>query len=126
MSNTVTPQQKQPKLIVVAAFDRNEDGELIPAFDPQQQQSEGRAIRLAKGLATKHAGVIAWSREANPELGEYGPPTTLFISGDVPDMEKRFPRAQLHQGGGRRGRQLLLVAQLALGHAVQPTRHRAG
>ena len=30
MSNTVTPQQKQPKLIVVAAFDRNEDGELIP------------------------------------------------------------------------------------------------
>jgi hypothetical protein len=87
MSNTVTPQQKQPKLIVVAAFDRNEDGELIPAFDPQQQQSEARAIRLAKGLATKHAGVIAWSREANPALGEYGPPTTLFISGDVPDME---------------------------------------
>jgi hypothetical protein len=74
MSNTVTPQQKQPKLIVVAAaFDRNEDGELIPAFDPQQQQSE--------------AGVIAWSREANPALGEYGPPTILFISGDVPDME---------------------------------------
>ena len=87
MSNTVTPQQKQPKLIVVAAFDHNQDGELIPAFDPQQQQSEDRAIRLAKGLATKHAGVIAWSREANPALGEYGPPTTLFISGDVPDME---------------------------------------
>ena len=87
MSDTVTVQQKQPKLIVVAAFDRNEDGELVPAFDPQQQQSEERATRLAKGLAGKHAGVIAWSREANPRLGEYGPPTTLFTAGDVPDME---------------------------------------
>ncbi|WP_394885947.1 hypothetical protein ACG873_00300 (plasmid) [Mesorhizobium sp. AaZ16] len=35
----------------------------------------------------KHAGVIAWSREANPALGEYGEPSTLFVSGDVPAME---------------------------------------
>ena len=87
MSEVITPQQKQPKLIVVAAFDRNEDGELVRAFDPQQQQSEERATRLAKGLAGKHAGVIAWSRDADPRLGEYGPPTTLFTAGDAPDME---------------------------------------
>ncbi|MFU0502987.1 hypothetical protein [Pseudaminobacter sp. NGMCC 1.201702] len=80
-------QSKMPKLIVVMAFDRDEEGELQPAFDPIEQQSEDRAIRAAKALAAKHAGVIAWSREANPTIGEYGEPTTLFLSGEVPDME---------------------------------------
>ncbi|TJV25205.1 MAG: hypothetical protein E5Y04_10300 [Mesorhizobium sp.] len=79
--------QKNPRLIVVVAFDRGEDGELFHAFGPADQQSEDRAIRTAKALAAKHAGVIAWSREADPTLGEYGPPNTLFVSGDVPDME---------------------------------------
>ncbi|CAM5545310.1 hypothetical protein ATER59S_04403 [Aquamicrobium terrae] len=86
MSDHILPQQK-PKLIVVVAFDRGEDGELFPAFGPADQQSEERAIRTARALADKHVGVIAWSREANPSIGEYGPPTTLFVSGDVPDME---------------------------------------
>ena len=79
--------QKNPKLIVVVAFDRGEDGELFAAFGPADQQSEDRAIRTAKGLAAKHVGVIAWSRDADPALGDYGPPTVLFSSGDVPDME---------------------------------------
>ena len=79
--------QKNPKLIVVVAFDRGEDGELFAAFGPADQQSEDRAIRAAKGLAAKHVGVIAWSRDADPALGDYGPPTVLFASGDVPDME---------------------------------------
>jgi hypothetical protein len=80
-------EHKNPKLIVVIAFDRGEDGELFPAFGPADQQSEDRAIRTARALAAKHAGVIAWSRDADPTLGDYGPPTTLFVSGDVPDME---------------------------------------
>ncbi|WP_256753532.1 hypothetical protein [Mesorhizobium sp. Mes31] len=79
--------RKSPKLIVVVAFDRGEDGELFPAFGPADQQSEDRAIRTARALAAKHAGVIAWSREADPTMGEYGPPNTLFVFGDVPDME---------------------------------------
>ncbi|TPM25728.1 hypothetical protein [Mesorhizobium sp. B2-3-4] len=81
------PNQKRPKLIVVVAFDRGNDGELFPAFGPADQQSEERAIRTAKGLAGQHVGVIAWSREANPDIGEYGPPTILFRQGEVPDME---------------------------------------
>ena len=76
-----------PKLIVVAAFDLDEEGELQPAFGPADQISEDRAVRVVKALADKHAGVIAWSREANPQIGEYGPPTVLFQSGSVPDME---------------------------------------
>ena len=85
--SSVTPEAKTPKLIVVVAFDRGDDGELFEAFGPADQQSEDRAIRTARALAAKHVGVIAWSREANPALGEYGPPTTLYVHGDVPDME---------------------------------------
>lgn len=80
-------KRRLPKLIVVAAFDRADDGELVAAYGPEQQQSEERAVRVAKSLATKHAGVIAWSREANPALGEYGEPAILFQAGDVPEME---------------------------------------
>lgn len=85
--SSISPQQKMPKLVVVVAFDRDENGELQTVFGPAEQQSEERAIRTAQALAPKHTGVIAWSREANPALGEYGEPTTLFISGEVPDME---------------------------------------
>jgi hypothetical protein len=56
-------------------------------FGPEQQQSEDRAVRIAKGLAEKHAGVIAWSRVADMALGEYGKPEVLFTAGAVPDME---------------------------------------
>lgn len=85
--SSITPQQKTPKLIIVVAFDRDDDGELQTVFGPAEQQSEERAICTAQALAPKHAGVIAWSREANPALGEYGEPTTLFVSGEAPDME---------------------------------------
>ena len=87
MAEALLPQTKMPKLVVVAAFDPDEAGDLQAVFGPTEQQSEERAIRSAKTLALKHAGVIAWSREANPALGEYGPPTVLYLHGSVPDME---------------------------------------
>ncbi|MER9800403.1 hypothetical protein NKJ36_25315 [Mesorhizobium sp. M0142] len=87
MSDHILPGQKKPKLIVVVAFDRGEDGELFPAFGPADQQSEERAIRTGQALAGKHVGVIAWSRDADPAIGDYGPPTVLFTCGDVPGME---------------------------------------
>jgi len=89
MSNRghVLPQQKLPKLIVVAAFNRDDDGELKPAFDARQMQSADAAVRFAKMIESEHAGVIAWSREANPAVGEYGEPTILYRAGDVPEME---------------------------------------
>ena len=87
MSDHVLPGQQKPKLIVVVAFDRGDDGELFTAYGPTDQQTEERAIRTARALAGKHVGVIAWSRDADPALGDYGPPTTLFQSGEVPDME---------------------------------------
>lgn len=87
MAGTILPQRKMPKLVVVAAFDPDEDGELQAVFGPAEQQSEERAVRTARMLALKHAGAIAWSREADPAVGEYGPPTVLFQRGSVPDME---------------------------------------
>jgi hypothetical protein len=42
----------------------------LRASGAAEQQSEERAIRTAKSLATKHVGVIAWSRDANPAIGE--------------------------------------------------------
>jgi hypothetical protein len=80
MSSTgrILPQQKMPKLIVVAAFNRDEEGDLKPAFDPRQMQSEDAAKRLAKTIESQHAGVIAWSREANPcNRGVWGTHDTL-------------------------------------------------
>lgn len=80
-------QTKPTKLIVVAAFDRDDEGEFVAAFGPAEQQTEDRAVRVAQSLAAKHASVIAWSRDADPNIGEYGPPTVLFQSGEVPEME---------------------------------------
>lgn len=52
---------------------------------PNSRQTSGH--KDCKGLGGETAGVIAWSRDANPSLGEYGEPTTLFVGGGVPDME---------------------------------------
>jgi hypothetical protein len=75
------------KLIVLAAFDRNDEGELVAAFDPRQVDTAGRAVREAKLLAPNHAGVVAWSRDADPSVGEYGPPEILFQAGEIPDID---------------------------------------
>ncbi|MDB5522364.1 MAG: hypothetical protein JWM58_127 [Rhizobium sp.] len=77
----------KPKLIVLAAFNETDEGELVSAFDAKQFDSEERATREAKKIAAEHAGVVAWSREADPDLGDYGPPNILFQSGKIPEME---------------------------------------
>lgn len=75
------------KLIVLAAFVKNDDGELVPAFDPRQVDTEERAKRDGRLMADQYAGVVAWSREADPAIGEYGPPVIIFRSGEVPELE---------------------------------------
>lgn len=40
------------RLIVVAAFDRNADGELVPAFEPMAFETESRALRAAQSLGS--------------------------------------------------------------------------
>ena len=63
------------KLIVLAAFNRDEEGNLVPAFDPREMPDERRAVSMARQIQNQHAGVVAWVRDADPALGDYGPPT---------------------------------------------------
>nr|WP_271894210.1 hypothetical protein [Phyllobacterium sp. IY22] len=72
---------------MVIAFSRADNAQLVPAYDPMQFDTSEDATRMARYLAVKCAGVLAWSREAQPAIGEYGPPTILFQSGDVPELE---------------------------------------
>jgi hypothetical protein len=82
------PQPKLPdKLIVLMAFDRDEEGNLQPVFEPREMPDERRAIATARLLSHQHVGVITWKRDANPSIGEFGPPEVLFQDGDVPDMD---------------------------------------
>jgi hypothetical protein len=60
---------------------------LVPAFDPRQVETEGRAKMDAMLLSDKYAGVVAWSREADPSIGEYGPPVIIYQRGDIPELE---------------------------------------
>ncbi|MBD8555452.1 hypothetical protein IFT84_13150 [Rhizobium sp. CFBP 8762] len=75
------------KLIVLMAFDADSDGNLHSAFEAKQMDTEAHAIREAKVIADQHSGVIAWSREANPAVGEYGASVILFEHGNVPELE---------------------------------------
>ena len=87
-STGVLPQPKLPTtLVVLMAFDRDDEGNLQPAFEAREMPDERRAITAARLLSHQHAGVIAWKRAANPSMGEFGPPEILFTDGDVPDMD---------------------------------------
>ncbi|ODT74498.1 MAG: hypothetical protein ABS76_36875 [Pelagibacterium sp. SCN 64-44] len=86
-STAQAPVVKSTTLLVLAAFERSEDGELRPAFEAQQMPSEHSAIQRAKLMSRAYAGVIAWKRPADPDQGEYGAPEVLFQAGDVPEME---------------------------------------
>ena len=75
------------KLIVVMAFEDDGEGGVRPAFEPREFQNEQRAKIEAGAMVDRYAGVIAWSREARPDIGEYGEPTILFQYGLIADME---------------------------------------
>jgi hypothetical protein len=78
---------QKARLIVLAAFQKDDEGNLVPVFDPRQVDTEERATREAMLLATQYPAVVAWSREADPAIGEYGPPVVLFQQGEIPDLE---------------------------------------
>lgn len=80
------PPKPRPQLYlhVVQAFDEDDEGNLIPR-PAEQFETADRAKRQATALARGAAGVLAWSRSADPDVGEYGPPTIIFQAGRVPD-----------------------------------------
>ena len=86
---TMEKPAKPTKLIVLLAFVRDEEGELQPAFEPREIQSEEKAKMDARRMAAlgTYEGVIAWSRSADLVNGEFGEPVVLFEHGNIPEME---------------------------------------
>lgn len=74
------------KLIVLAAYRADDEGNMVEAFEPRQMPTEERAVREGKSLATQYDGVLAWARDADPDLGEYGPPVIIYQHGEIPDI----------------------------------------
>lgn len=81
------PKGGKTKLIVLMAFDKGEDGELLPAFEAREMPDERRAVATARELARRHDGVIAWMRDANPATGEFGPSEEIYRAGEIPDLD---------------------------------------
>ena len=88
MSVGQLPIQKLPaKLVVLMVFDKDDEGELRPAFEAREMPDERRAVATAREMARRHDGVIAWAREVNPAAGEYGPSEVLYRHGSIPDLD---------------------------------------
>jgi hypothetical protein len=72
-------QPARPNIVV--AFSRTDHSELVPAYPPMRFETAEDAVSMARYLAGKCAGVLAWSREI--DIADSGPPRILFQTGDV-------------------------------------------
>ena len=71
---------------VVLTFVRNEEGEgELIAEAPAQMPSAIAATSRARSLASTKAGVIAFRRTGDPDIGEFANAEVLFKAGEVPD-----------------------------------------
>lgn len=68
------------------AFREDERRQIIPAAESIQASSAKDAIRLAQELEPTSTGVVAWSRCAEPAIGEIGPPLVLYTAGRIGDF----------------------------------------
>ena len=69
---------------VVIPFVRTEDGELV-AEEPREMQSKAQAEATALALASSKAGVIAFSRTGDPDVGEFEPAVIIRRYGETPE-----------------------------------------
>jgi hypothetical protein len=83
----LSPMTQPARLIVIVAFSRADNGELVPACCPMLFDTPEEILRVARYLAARDAGGLAWSRDAHADIGAYGTPTILFHSGAVPEVE---------------------------------------
>ncbi|WP_244564428.1 hypothetical protein [Rhizobium sullae] len=74
-------------MIVLSAFNKDEHGTLIPAFEPRHMKREDTAVYIAQTLVNDYDGVVVWCHEGNPAIGEQGSSVILFQSGLVPEFD---------------------------------------
>lgn len=77
-----------PAMIIVAGFDRDENGRLQPSFEPVIVATVEAAVEQAKGLAGRHDGIIAWRLEPPDRHNRMPPPEVLYSDGDVPAFDE--------------------------------------
>ena len=68
---------------VVIPYVRTEDGELV-AEEPREMQSKAQAEATALALANSKAGIIAFSRTGDPDIGEFEPAVIIRRYGETP------------------------------------------
>jgi hypothetical protein len=71
--------------ITVLAFDRDLEGNLVPAFDPRPMPDDLYAKVIALDLRGRHDGVVALKRTVDLAGGEQT--EILAVYGDVPPVE---------------------------------------
>jgi hypothetical protein len=54
------------KLIVLAGYKTDDEGNMVEAFEPRQMPTEEKAVREGKALSSQYDGIVAWSRDAGP------------------------------------------------------------
>ncbi len=74
------------KLIMLRAFNLDEDSVLRDAFEPVILPTRGAAIAAAQAMVGMHEGVMASMRDVDPLTEQASPLTVLFQAGEVPDI----------------------------------------
>jgi hypothetical protein len=72
--------------VMLLAFERNEHGDAIPAFNPLQMESVEQALAEAEKLSPQDAGVVVWRRNAQPAVGELSEPIIIYQRGIIGDF----------------------------------------
>lgn len=74
---------------VVLPFVASQDGEIL-AEDALEAQSADAARRKAERLADSKAGVVAFSRSGDPDLGDFDDAIVLAKHGRLPDDVAKY------------------------------------
>jgi hypothetical protein len=69
------------------AFREDDRGQVVQSSAPTQVPTALDAIRFAKQLQSTAVGVVAWSRRAEPAIGEIGPPVVIYTTGRIGDFD---------------------------------------
>ena len=71
----------------IFAYDLDDRGEPIQAWETVVSGTEEEAIAEAKEATSRHAGVLVVRRDGRPAVGEEGDPVVVFRAGRIGDFD---------------------------------------
>jgi hypothetical protein len=72
--------------IFVVAFNLDDRGQPVQAFEPRLAATEASAVEEAQELAQKYKGAVVWKREGDTAVGEVGEPVIVYSAGITGDF----------------------------------------